>query len=84
MSAVVLYFAIVADVSIASLNLSLLVNSVGFYQVGAAASVHGRAWRHSNTASTTIQQGIVAQWRAEEFNFKALIQSKTSFFKVCV
>ncbi|WIA29992.1 hypothetical protein OEZ86_000090 [Tetradesmus obliquus] len=30
---VVMYFAVVADVSIASLNLSLLVNSVGFYQV---------------------------------------------------
>lgn len=28
-----LYFALVANVSIASLNLSLLVNSVGFYQV---------------------------------------------------
>lgn len=28
-----LYFAIVANVSIASLNLSLLVNTVGFYQV---------------------------------------------------
>lgn len=28
------YFAVIANVSIASLNLSLLVNSVGFYQVG--------------------------------------------------
>jgi hypothetical protein len=37
LSAVVLYFAVVADVSIASLNLSLLVNSVGFYQVSACA-----------------------------------------------
>jgi hypothetical protein len=32
-AAVTLYFAVVANVSIASLNLSLLVNSVGFYQV---------------------------------------------------
>lgn len=30
---VTLYFALVANVSIASLNLSLLVNSVGFYQI---------------------------------------------------
>jgi len=30
----VLRFAVVANLSIASLNLSLLVNSVGFYQVG--------------------------------------------------
>lgn len=32
-AAVTLYFAVVANISIASLNLSLLVNSVGFYQV---------------------------------------------------
>jgi solute carrier family 35 protein E3 len=30
---VTLHFALVANVSIASLNLSLLVNSVGFYQI---------------------------------------------------
>jgi hypothetical protein len=31
--AVTLYFSVVASVSIASLNLSLLLNTVGFYQV---------------------------------------------------
>lgn len=31
--AVTLYFSVVASISIASLNLSLLVNSVGFYQI---------------------------------------------------
>lgn len=33
MLAEVLLFAVVANTSIASLNLSLLVNSVGFYQI---------------------------------------------------
>ena len=29
-----LYFSVIANLSIASLNVSLLVNTVGFYQVG--------------------------------------------------
>ena len=36
-----LLFASVAAVSVASLNLSLMVNSVGFYQVGPACSSAG-------------------------------------------
>lgn len=41
--AVTLYFAVVANVSIASLNLSLLLNTVGFYQVrGKRAGGAGR------------------------------------------
>lgn len=36
----VLLFALVASTSIASLNLSLLINSVGFYQASAWSSTH--------------------------------------------
>lgn len=63
--AVVMYFAVVADVSIASLNLSLLVNSVGFYQVNCARRLQPGRRARQGTAMQLRAVDIAAAAEAE-------------------
>lgn len=50
--AVTLYFAVVANISISSLNLSLLLNSVGFYQVSHWSCKAAATWQAASRSAS--------------------------------